>query len=1401
MKNSIKRGKGGRWFLGCGLLVSLLGPAASAAELSVAQDGSGTYAGIQEAMEIASDGDSILVSAGTYIEDVDFLGKSVVLQSVGGPSETVIEGSGLGSVVRLGSGALEAVLDGFTITGGIGDTNLYGDRVGGGVRLEGGHGVLQNLIVSENVAEYGGGIAVIDASVELIDTRLDSNLATYGGGFYARNGEASLIRLEVLGNRAVMGGGIRVYDGQLVLTNSVVAVNEATEGAGGLDIRYGAATSLVQNNVLLENTGASASGLMLFATDTEVSNNIIAFGMGGSGVAGYEDTYSPPIHHNDVYENEGGAYDGSIEDRTGSDGNLNVDPGFIIYSADGDMGNDSLELIPGGACVNSGDPEVTDLDGTRSDMGVYGGPEAEDVGYEDADQDGMADVWEALYGLDTSVDDGAEDPDGDGLTNLEEYGLGTTPNLSDTDGDGVDDGTEVAQGLDPRDAADNLPVAQVSSVDTAQANAEILLDGSDSSDPNGDTLSFAWRFVSIPANSLLTDAALSQTSVSSFIPDVSGVFTVGLSVSDGSARSDEATTSIRVLGTLYVPQDFPIIQDAIDAAEEGELILISPGTYGEDLNFLGKAITVQGELGAEVTIVQGSGTGAVVRFEAGEDTDSQLIGLTITGGNRPSDEGGGIFISGSFPTISECIVRDNLADDGGGISVTDGGVVLMDSLLVDNQAAGQGGGLVAENSELLILGNEIRGNTASNDGGFAWISDAEGLIANNLIRENSSGDSDSGALELYDGTTIQLWNNVFMDNGGGGVADLYINNAVVDVRNNIFAGADNDNAVGLAYSWYSGVTFEYNDVFGYTGDGFSNMTSPIGLDGNISEDPKFTAYSDDGDPDNDDFSLAGVSACRNAGDPDSSQNDQDGTQNDMGIFGGPNGLDMTDSDGDGMPDAWEESYGLDPNADDGGDDLDEDGLSNLEEYMFGTSPADSDSDGDGVQDGDEVALGQDPRDPADNRPVADAGEDQSLFLGASAEFFGNGSSDPNGDSLTYVWFFVSLPEDSLLTDENLLGADQPAAAFVPDVRGTYEVGLEVSDGRSTSPRDTAQVSALGTLQVPEDFTTIQSAIDAAFDGERVAIAAGIYVEALELTHPISLEGADAEDVIIHGGGEGSTVYVNQVSEGLVSLSDLTLTGGTGTYSSSYYGGGLFVHDSTVEMTRCIVTENQASRGGGIAVSSDGLLTVSDSEISRNGADSRGGGIYAWGDGGVILRTDLLENHAESGGALYLTGSDWTVQNARLQANQAYSENSAGGIYASAQGLRLINNLFAENYGESTADLYLSDSEVEIRNNILIGGTGFAIFGDGDVTADIAYNDVFGYAIRYGGSLFDQTGLNGNISLPPRFALYSRDGTNANDDFTLRGRSPCRDAGDPDPGYNDIDGTRNDMGIYGGPDVP
>ena len=79
-------------------------------------------------------------------------------------------------------------------------------------------------------------------------------------------------------------------------------------------------------------------------------------------------------------------------------------------------------------------------------------------------------------------------------------------------------------------------------------------------------------------------------------------------------------------------------------------------------------------------------------------------------------------------------------------------------------------------------------------------------------------------------------------------------------------------------------------------------------------------------------------------------------------------------------------------------------------------------------------------------PEAHAGDDITIYLGDEALLSGS-ANDPDGGPgpLTYSWQFVNLPSESVLSNEDISGADTISASFMPDVCGSYEIELTVSD--------------------------------------------------------------------------------------------------------------------------------------------------------------------------------------------------------------------------------------------------------------------------------------------------------------------------------------------------------------------
>jgi len=133
------------------------------------------FASIQHGLDIASDNDTVLVAAGTYLENINFIGKNIAVQSINGPESTIIDGQQSGTVVSFTTGEDNALLSGFTITGGQSDN-------GGGVHISYCNPTLENLIISGNNGADGGGMYIKGSEPTIVNVLIEGNSADNWGG-------------------------------------------------------------------------------------------------------------------------------------------------------------------------------------------------------------------------------------------------------------------------------------------------------------------------------------------------------------------------------------------------------------------------------------------------------------------------------------------------------------------------------------------------------------------------------------------------------------------------------------------------------------------------------------------------------------------------------------------------------------------------------------------------------------------------------------------------------------------------------------------------------------------------------------------------------------------------------------------------------------------------------------------------------------------------------------------------------------------------------------------------------------------------------------------------------------------------------------------------------------------
>lgn len=349
------------------------------------------------------------VHAGSYEENIDFNGKDVEVIGVDGAEATVISGLGNGSTVTFANGeSSDAVLRGFTITGGAGtvEPNVVEDPecssyydcttttynyLGGGIYVSGASPTLTELIVTQNtlppyshtvlseaeevfVYSFGGGIYLRDAAVSIEDVVVSENFADDGGGLFAEEDTYVSLRWLVFDANSASAGGGASSEGSLTGTNSVFVYNiaEGTSGYGGAGLDVSSGSASLTNVTFSGNDGLASLYLGDSATGTVLNsilvNNSVGYVIDGSSTATLGITYS------DVYGGAQGNY-GTLTDMTGSGGNISDDPAFA--SATGDWATDDLRLLPRSPAVDAGDAAAryNDADGTRNDMGAYGGPD------------------------------------------------------------------------------------------------------------------------------------------------------------------------------------------------------------------------------------------------------------------------------------------------------------------------------------------------------------------------------------------------------------------------------------------------------------------------------------------------------------------------------------------------------------------------------------------------------------------------------------------------------------------------------------------------------------------------------------------------------------------------------------------------------------------------------------------------------------------------------------------------------------------------------------------------------------------------------------------------------------------------------------------------------------------
>ena len=356
-----------------------------------------------------------------------------------------------------------------------------------------------------------------------------------------------------------------------------------------------------------------------------------------------------------------------------------------------------------------------------------------------------------------------------------------------------------------------------------------------------------------------------------------------------------------------VPGAYPTIQSAINAAVDGDTVLVAPGTYRERIGFRGKAIKVKSAAGAAVTVIDAGQKGPVVTFKTGEPRGAILNGFTVRNGigllpPHTVTPGAGINIINASPTVKANVIEFNVEGQvGAGVGINGGDALIQNNTIQHNERE-WGAGLGVRAGAPVIVDNIIQDNSTGLDGSFggglAWFGGGDGVVRNNIIRRNSSTGSGGGVWVSTRAPRLILAQNLITDNvvnppgggflaqQGGGVywalaAGYVVNNTIANnhathgtgiyfggvtpfttVMNNIVTADEGTSVIDCGMYRPTYVPYlASNNVFGadittYAGD---CAAGPIGPD-NISGDPQFL------DAGAGDYHLAATSPSIDAGD-------------------------------------------------------------------------------------------------------------------------------------------------------------------------------------------------------------------------------------------------------------------------------------------------------------------------------------------------------------------------------------------------------------------------------------------------------------------------------------------------------------------------------------------------------
>ena len=712
---------------------------------------SSRLATIQHGIDMAAQGDTVLVHPGTYVENINFNGKNLVLGSlflVQGDtsyiSSTIIDGNQNGSVVTFESGEdSTAILAGVTIQNGLSQSS-------GGIRVSTSSPVLLNLLVKNNQAlSDGGGIQLSNSDAKLIDLNIFNNVAgSEGGGLRIDGGSPYLRNTHITDNNAQTGAGLTIQSGANVIMDKVIIYSNSASNMSGALSTNSSNIELINSLVYNNNATSGAGGLSInYQSNISIINSTI---YGNEGVCIYSGNLSNVIALNCIIYNESsndiliesfGEFNSRyciVSDDWIGEGNIYTNP-FLLYP-----GSSDFRLNDYSPCLGAGSDSAqidgtwyyapsTDIDGnprpnppgSNPDMGAYENPLAVPL------HNSLIHV--TITGNDTGS-----------------VGLDTAPFAA------------IQAAIDYSQNTDTVLVHPGTYVENINFNGKNIVLGS--------------LFLVLGDTSYISSTIIDGNQNGSVVTFESGedstTFLVGLTILNGIGEpgggircvsSNPNLSYLLVQGNSSVSSGggIHIIGNSNPVIEYSKIVNNSSNSWGGGISCAdGNVIVFQSEIINNSSIGNGGGINSwAAHLEMTE---------VIVRNNSSTDGGAGISANGNSDLIiRRCLIQDNESSSNwaAGIQAISSTAEIFNTQITQNSSNGSNAaGIGSISSNIMLTNSSISNNTTAGGNGVLFLNNSNLIMLNSILWNN-----DDSQIWYGDGSII----NIAYSNVEGGENSFY----------------------------------------------------------------------------------------------------------------------------------------------------------------------------------------------------------------------------------------------------------------------------------------------------------------------------------------------------------------------------------------------------------------------------------------------------------------------------------------------------------------------------------------------------------------------------------------------------------------------------------------------------